>query len=66
MFRYWNHYQELPRSPADLEQLGFSQPEIMMLLKLREDYQTTGSDRVEVIRHWMFLKYLVIQGKMEL
>lgn len=49
-----------------LEQNGFSQDEVISLLWLRQWYQNGGSDRMEVVRHLEFLKYLVMHHKVEL
>jgi hypothetical protein len=48
-----------------LAQCGFSAEEIVPLLWLRQWYQTGGSDRVQVVRHLEFLKFLVLHGKLE-
>lgn len=48
-----------------LVQRGFTQDEIASLLRLREWYQQGGSDRVDVIRHLEFLKFLVMNGKLQ-
>jgi hypothetical protein len=53
---------------ADVERLtesGFTSEEIVSLLWLREWYQKGGSDRVTVVRHWEFLKLLVLSGKLD-
>ncbi len=47
-----------------LAQKGFMQEEIAALLRLREWYQYGGSDRINVIRHLEFLKFLVRNGKL--
>jgi len=47
-----------------LAQKGFTQDEIASLLRLREWYQHGGSDRIDVIRHLEFLKFLVSNGKL--
>ena len=44
----------------------FSAEQIVSLIALRQRYQSGGSDRASVIRHWEFLKLLVASGKMEL
>ena len=44
---------------------GFTQKEIDSLVRLRQWYQTGGSDRVGVMRHWEFLKFLVERGKLQ-
>jgi hypothetical protein len=48
-----------------LVQCGFTAEEIAALLWLRHWYQTGGSDRMEIVRHWEFLKWLVITGMLE-
>jgi hypothetical protein len=53
---------------TDLERLGgygFTSEEIVALLWLQQWYQTGGSDRVELVRHWEFLKFLVLTGKLD-
>jgi hypothetical protein len=48
-----------------LAQSGFTAEEIADLLWLRRWYQTGGSDRMEIVRHWEFLKWLVVTGRLE-
>jgi hypothetical protein len=48
-----------------LAQSGFSNEEIVALLWLRRWYQTGGSDRMELLRHWEFLKWLVRASLLE-
>ena len=48
-----------------LAQCGFSNEEILALLWLRRWYQTGGSDRMPLVRHWEFLKWLVMAGMLE-
>jgi hypothetical protein len=48
-----------------LAQCGFSTEEIVAFLWLRRWYQTGGSDRMELVRHWEFLKHLVITGRLD-
>jgi hypothetical protein len=53
---------------TDLERLtgcGLTDEEIVSLLWLRQWYQTGGSDRVELVRNWEFLKLLVLTGKLD-
>lgn len=45
---------------------GFTQDEVISLLWLRQWYQHGGSDRMEVVRHFEFLKHLLQSGKIEL
>jgi hypothetical protein len=47
-----------------LAQCGLSAEEIVALLWLRQWYQTGGSDRVQIVRHLEFLKFLVLHGKL--
>ncbi len=59
-------YVQTDASEEDmLVQCGFSTEEIMALLLLRGWYQTGGSDRIPLIRHWEFLKWLVMSGTLE-
>ena len=54
---------------TDIERLtgyGFTPEEIVSLLWLQKWYQTGGSDRAELVRHWKFLHLLVINGKLDL
>jgi hypothetical protein len=56
------------RIVTDLERLagcGFTAEEIVSLLRLQQWYQTGGSDRVALVRHWEFLKLLVLTGKLD-
>ena len=48
-----------------LAQYGFTSEEIVSVLWLRQWYQSGGSDRVALVRHWEFLKLLVMHGKLE-
>lgn len=53
---------------TDLEGLagcGFTAEESAALLWLRHWYQTGGSDRMEIVRHWEFLKWLIMTGMLE-
>ena len=49
----------------DLTQSGFLSEEIASLLWLRQWYQSGGSDRAALVRHWSFLKFLVVTGKVQ-
>ena len=48
-----------------LAQCGLSAEEIVSLIWLRQWYQAGGSDRVQFVRRWGFLKFLVLHGKLE-
>ncbi len=48
-----------------LAQWSFSPEEIAALVWLRRWYQTGGSDRMKLLRHWEFLKRLVKAGRLE-
>jgi len=48
-----------------LAQCGFTAEEIAALLWLRQWYQTGGSDRMELVRNFEFLKWLVMTGKLD-
>jgi hypothetical protein len=43
----------------------FSAEQIVSLIQLRQRYQSGGSDRATIMRHWEFLRLLVASGKME-
>jgi hypothetical protein len=45
---------------------GFDPHEIASLLRLRQWYQTGGSDRATMVRHLEFLRLLVRSGELEL
>jgi hypothetical protein len=45
---------------------GFTSEEIVSLLWLQRWYQTGGSDRVVLLRHWEFLKFLVLNGTLDM
>ena len=54
---------------ADEERLaagGFTSEEIVALLWLQRWYQAGGSDRVLLVRHWEFLRHLVLTGKLDM
>ena len=48
-----------------LAECGFTAEEIVALLWLRHWYQSGGSDRMQLVRHWEFLKLLVMTGRLE-
>jgi hypothetical protein len=48
-----------------LVQSGFTEHEIAALLGLRQEYQNGRSDRVGLVRHLEFLKFLVMHGKLQ-
>ncbi len=53
---------------TDLERLaecGFTASESAALLWLRQWYQSGGSDRMVLLRHWEFLKRLVRSGRLD-
>ena len=53
---------------TDLERLagcGFTSEEIVALLWLQQWYQAGGSDRALLVRHWEFLRHLVLTGKLD-
>jgi hypothetical protein len=49
----------------ELVKSGFTPEEIVSLLWLQQWYQNGGSDRVTMVRHWEFLKLLVMHGRLE-
>ena len=48
----------------ELARCSFSAEEMAALRWLRHWYQSGGSDRMELVRHWDFLKWLVTTGKL--
>jgi hypothetical protein len=59
-------YRETDTPERDgLAQCGFTAEEIAALLWLRHWYQSGGSDRMEIVRHWEFLKWLIMTGMLE-
>jgi len=54
-------------APEDdrLAECGFTAEEIVAFLWLRHWYQSGGSDRMPILRHWKFLKLLVKTGRLE-
>jgi hypothetical protein len=49
----------------ELAQYSFTAEESAALFWLRRWYQRGGSDRIELVRRWEFLKWLVMMGKLE-
>jgi hypothetical protein len=47
-----------------LAKCGLSPEEIVAMFWLRQWYQTGGSDRVPIVRHLEFLKFLVSSGRL--
>jgi hypothetical protein len=58
------HAEQESAGMEALVQHGFSEQEMLLLLRLRQGYQNGGSDRVDVVRHLEFLKFLVMHGKL--
>jgi len=48
-----------------LAECGFTAEESASLLWLRRWYQSGGSDRMQLVRNFEFLKLLVMSGKLE-
>jgi hypothetical protein len=60
-------YSDIAVSETDLlASWGFDPHEIASLLRLRQWYQTGGSDRATMVRHLEFLRLLVRSGELEL
>jgi hypothetical protein len=59
------HLETVDPERERIVQCGFTPEEIVALLWLRQWYQMGGSDRVQIVRHWEFLKLLVRSGKLE-
>jgi hypothetical protein len=60
------HSENVRTDPERLAQRGFTSEEIVSLLWLQQWYQTGGSDRVELVSQWEFLRLLVLTGKLDL
>jgi hypothetical protein len=60
------HIETVRLERDTLVQCGFSQEEIVALMWLQQWYQTGGSDRAALLRHWEFLKHLIMSGKLDL
>ena len=56
----------VPTEQELLAQWGFTAEEIASLLRLRQWYQTGGSDRALLVRHLEFIRLLVRSGELEL
>lgn len=55
-------------SVPELESLarsGFTSEEMGTLFRLQQWYQTKGNELLALVRHWEFLKYLVLTGKLD-
>jgi hypothetical protein len=64
--RYMATHVETDVAEGDqLARCGFSTEEIVDLLWLRRWYQSGGSDRIPLVHHWVFLKWLVRAGMLE-
>ncbi len=59
------HLETVDLERESLVQCGFTVEEIVDLLWFRQWYQMGGSDRIQIVRHWEFLKLLVRSGKLE-
>ena len=59
------HLQAVSLVQERLVPTGFTAEEIASLLWLRQWYQTGGTARHQLVRHWEFLKLLIRHGKLE-
>ena len=59
------HIETIETDREQLANFGFTSDEIVSLLWLEKWYQSGGSDRMEVMRHWEFLRFLVLNGKLD-
>jgi hypothetical protein len=57
--------QPAPTEEEVLQASGFTFDEVVSLMYLRTWYQTGGSDRAPIMRHWEFIRLLVQSGRME-
>lgn len=62
--RMTTHAEAIVTETGMLAQSGFTAEEILTLPWLRQWYQTGGSDRIPLIRHWEFLKVLLMTGRL--
>ena len=60
------HMETIVTDVEGLAGHGFTSEEIVSLLWLQRWYQTGGSDRVMLLRHWEFLKFLVLNGTLDM
>jgi len=60
------HIETIETDREQLANFGFTSDEIVSLLWLEKWYQSGGSDRMEVVRHWEFLRFLVLRGKLDI
>jgi hypothetical protein len=60
------HTETIVTDVVGLAGHGFTSEEIVSLLWLQRWYQTGGSDRVVLLRHWEFLKFLVLNGTLDM
>jgi hypothetical protein len=59
------HPEPIVTDQERLAGCGFTAEESAALLWLRQWYQMGGSDRVVLVRHWEFLKRLVVSGRLD-
>jgi hypothetical protein len=59
------HRETIMSEQEALAGYGFTSDEIISLLWLQKWYEAGGSDRVEVVRYWEFLQYLVLNGRLD-
>ena len=59
------HMQTTVTALEGLAAYGFTSEDIVSLLWLQKWYQTGGSDRVALLRQWEFLKFLVLNGTLD-
>jgi hypothetical protein len=60
------HTETIVTDEEGLAGRGFTSEDIVSLLWLQRWYQTGGSDRVVLLRHWEFLKFLVLNGTLDM
>ncbi len=59
------HREIIETEGEALSARGFSSAEVVSLLRLRCWYQSGGSDRMALLRHWEFLRLLVLNGRLD-
>jgi hypothetical protein len=55
----------LKRVKVTFSERAISSVSFMALVFLQQGYQAGGSDRVELLRRWEFLKYLILTGQLD-
>jgi len=60
------HTESIEFNGKELANYGFTSAEVASLIWLQKWYQSGGSDRMVLVRHWEFLRLLVLNGKLDM